>query len=150
MVRRRGMGNIRVSFARHVTASAIIFSTTRQSGRGRKTAPAVTVAFQAATSVISRLLLGRGQLVGIVARDAPEPAAAGDEALALVHLLDLADKTVFVLLFGLQEHRPEPLKRQAGPIILLVTASAHDSVIADQVALLANGISQRRLEKQRG
>jgi hypothetical protein len=84
--------------------------------------------------------------MGIVARDAPEPSAAGDEALTPVHLLDLADKTVLVLLFGLQEHGPEPLKWQAGPKILLAPAGAHDSVIADQVALLANGISQRRLK----
>ena len=57
VVRRRHMGDIRISFTRHMTANAIVVAATLQSDRGRKAAPAVAVALQAATPVIGRLLL---------------------------------------------------------------------------------------------
>ena len=78
--------------------------------------------------------------MGIMARDATEPSPAGDEALTLVHLLDLADKPAFIFLCGLNQNRPEPLERQPRAIVVVAPVQPHDSVITDQVALFANRV----------
>ena len=67
-----------------------------------------------------------------------------------MHLLDLADKAILLLVFGFLQHCPEPLNRETGPIFLLTPPSAHGSVIADQVALLANGVPERPVPDVRG
>lgn len=111
MVRRSGMGDIRVFRAGHVTGGAIIVPAPREAVRGRQTTSALGVAFEAATAVICRLLFGRRQLVGIVAGDTPQSSLAADVALTFVHLFNLPNKPAFVLASGLHEHRPEPLER---------------------------------------
>ena len=60
----------------------------------------------------------------IVACDAPEVALARREATALVHLLELADEMVLVRTSRTLEYRPEVMKWQGRPIVLIATACA--------------------------
>jgi hypothetical protein len=134
--------NIKVGFARHVTARAIVISTPLEPDSGWKAAPDLAMALQAAVTVIGHLLFWRRKPVRIVTRDATEPASAGLKTPALVHLLDLTDKPAFAAFRRLYEDCPEPLKRQSGPVVFLALAHPYNAVSADQVALLANGIAQ--------
>jgi hypothetical protein len=87
--------------------------------------------------------------VRVVAGDAPQPPrpVAALEAVALVHLLDLADgPRALPRLRGADEHRQEQPQRQAGAEVVLAAAAAQDAGGADQVTLLADGVAQRRLQ----
>ena len=86
----------------------------------------------------------------IVAGDAPEPAVAGAEAKALVHLLELADDSVLGRARCPFQHRPEPVERQPWPIVFILPVSPQHAPLAVQVALLANGVAKRRFERARG
>ncbi len=67
------------------------------------------------------------------------------EAAALVHLLDLADK-VFLGRGGSRlEDGPELIERQPRPVVLLPTIDLHDAPLSQQVALLANRVLEWRL-----
>src|SRR5262249_53407463 len=75
---------------------------------------------------------------------------AGAEALARVHLLDLAHGFVVEddpLLP--HEHRAEPVQRQPRPIVERVTAITHNASRSLQMALLTNALSQRRRQVPR-
>ncbi len=80
--------------------------------------------------------------MGVVARDTAHPALAGAEAPARTHLLDLPDKAVACLADPLCEHRQEPVKRQPGPVIFLMTMHAFDALFTDQMTLFANCITK--------
>src|SRR5262249_51548978 len=133
--------------ARHVAGGAVVLAAPLATGRLREAATAIGVAFQAAASEIARPLLGRRPTVRIVAGDAAEPACAGAEATALVHLLDLADEAVLVPARGALEHRPDAMERQPGPEIVVPAVELHDALLAQQVALLADGVAARGLQR---
>ncbi len=63
--------------------------------------------------------------------------------MALVHLFELADKTVFGPVGRLHEHRPEARERQPGPIVFISPTTPHNPGVAGQVALRANVIPER-------
>src|SRR5439155_21504580 len=107
----------------------------------------IGVALQAALPVIGHRLPGCRELMRIVAGNASESPPTRAEAAAFVHLLDLADETVLGRAGGPLEHRPEPMERQPGSKILSPTVQPHDAPLADQVALLADGISERGLQR---
>ena len=143
MIRRRGMRDVEAARLRHVTAGAVIVPAPLQPVARGKAATPLGVTHQAATSVIGHLLRGRGEMVWIVAGNAPEPTSTGAEATALVHLFELADKTVFGPVRRLHEHGPEAMKRQPGPIVLISPTDPHNPGIAGQVALRTDVIPER-------
>ncbi len=118
MIRRGGMDDVGAARARHVAADAIVVAAPLQADRRRQSTAPIGVALQAATPEIGHLLLGRRQPMRIVAGDAAESALAGEEATALVHLLDLADEPVLGRVRRRLQHRPELIERQPGPIVV--------------------------------
>src|SRR5262249_4580096 len=126
---------------RHVATGAIILPAPLQLHRRREAAAAIGMALQTAIAVIGRRVLGRGELVGIVAGDAAEPAQTGAEATARVHLLDLADETALGLISWPLENRPEVREGQPWPKVFIPMTSPQDAPTAIQVTLLADGIS---------
>ena len=104
------------------------------------------MALQAALPVVGDPLTGFGQPMRIVAGCASQRALARAEAAALVHLLDLANETLFGRPVGGVEHGPELMERQTRPVILVPAVASQDPLMAAQVTLLANRIPQRGLE----
>jgi hypothetical protein len=85
-----------------------------------------------------------------VARNAPQPPFAGDEATAGVHLLYLAHShQIIALLRRSDEHRPEQLKRQTGPVVKGLSATTQNPLPSLQMALFAYGVSQPRIQLPR-
>ena len=82
-------------------------------------------------------------MVWIVAGNAPEPTSTGAEAMALVHLFDLTDKTVFGLVRRLHEHGPKAMKWKPGPKVLSSPTHPQNPGFAGQVALRADVIPER-------
>jgi hypothetical protein len=80
----------------------------------------------------------------IVTGDAPKLTVTGAKTFAFVHLLELADKTVFRPLRRLHENRPEATKWQPGPIIFISLIDAQDPRTAGQMALRTDVISEPR------
>ena len=74
---------------------------------------------------------------------APEPTSTGPKTIALVHLLELADESVFRPVRRLHEHGPKAMKRQPGPIVLISPAHPHDPRIAGKMALRTDVITER-------
>ena len=143
MIRRRGMRDVRAARLGHVTQGAVVVLAPLQPVARGKAATLLRVTLKTATPIIGYLLCGRREMVRIVAGNAPKPALTGAEAMALVHLLDLADKPVFGPVGRLHEHGPEGMKRQPGPIVLISAARPQNPVHARQVALRADVIPQR-------
>ena len=96
MIRHRGMNDVGAARGGMWQPTQSSSRLCCEPGRRREAATPVGVALQAAFPEIGRLLAVGRQPVGIMAGDAPEPAAAGTETTALVHLLDLTDETVLV------------------------------------------------------
>src|SRR5262245_62900281 len=93
-------------------------------------------------------MLGRGEgLVRVVAGGTAEPALARLEALALDHLLDVADCFLFPA-HRRRGHvnRPEILQRKTRTVIEEPTSAARNAGLALKVALLADGLPQRGFE----
>jgi hypothetical protein len=130
-----------------MATTAIIHSAAFQPHTYRQAATLIAVALQAAIPKIGRGFARLWNSMGIVAGDAPEPAAAGAETEALSQLFELADNTVLGRASCPFQDRPEFMKRQSRTVVLIPTVGAKDAPITVQVALLANGIPQRRFQK---
>ena len=135
MIRRRGMRDVHASRPGHVTAGAVIVFAPFQPVARRKATASVGMTFQTTISVIGHLRRGRGKLVWIMARDAPEATLTGAETFTGIHLFKLADKTVLGLVGRPHEHRPEARKRQPGTIVLILPTRPYDPLFTGQVAL---------------
>jgi hypothetical protein len=143
MIGRRGMRDVEAALLRHMTMSAVVVPVPLQSVARRKAATLFSVTRQAATPVIGHLLLRRGEMVWTVAGNAPESALTGAKTMALVHLFELADKTVFSPVGRLDEHGPKARERQPRPIVLIALTYPHNPGVAGKVALRANVIPER-------
>ena len=147
MIDRRGMNDVGGPRPRHVAADAVILAAPLPTDRRRQPAAAIGVTLQATVPVIAHPLLRGRQPMRIVAGDATEPAVTGAEATALVHLLDLADEPIRRRARRLLEHRPDPIKGQSGPEILIATVELHHALVAQQMTLLADAIPERGLQR---
>ena len=147
MIRLGDMDDAGAAQARHVATDAIIGPALTRPAAHRQAATSIGVAFQAAIAEVGYLRLGLREPMGIVAGDAPESALARFEATALVHLLELADETVFGRARWLLQHGPEAMEWQTRPKVLIPAAGPQDTPLAVQVALLADGVPERGLQR---
>jgi hypothetical protein len=112
----------------------------------RQAATSIGVALQAAIPEVGRIFLRLRKPMRIVACDAPKAPLACLEAATLAQLLELADETVFDETVRTLEYRPEALKGQSRPKVLIASACAQDAFLPVQVALLADGIPECGLQ----
>ncbi len=78
--------------AGHVAGGAIVVREGGEAAGGGQGAAVIGVAAEAAVTEVGDALGGLGAPVGVVAGGAAEPAAAGEVAAALAHLLDVPDR----------------------------------------------------------
>src|SRR5436190_41101 len=153
MVCGSGVNNVGSGVGRHVAVDAAVLSALAEAlGHRQTTPPALLVALQAGGAVVLDTSRWLNALVRIMAGDTAQPVfpVTGLKAAALVHLLDMADSLrAFPPLRCGDEHRPELLHRQAGAEVVQPAAVAHEPSFPLQVALLADGLAERRRQVPR-
>ena len=139
MVGRRRVGDVRDSRARHVARDAVLALPPRLPLGQRQGAPSFFVALETALAVVRDLGGRRRQAVRVVARDAAKLTLARGETATCFHLLDMPDRLelAFVSLLH-QEHRQEPVDRQARPIVERLAARPGETERALEMALLTD------------
>src|SRR5262249_29399262 len=141
MIGDRRVGQIMRGAPWHVAVNAAIVRF-RLPIRDGKTAALLLVAYQTALAKEARTLVRRRLGVWIVATDAAQLAGAGLKAAARCHLLNLTDKFRRAAKFRRRnEHRQIPMQRQAGSVIVRLSAAALNAVAAFQMTLLADRIA---------
>ncbi len=150
MVRHRGMRNVRAAVLAHVAIDATIVGLLALSLRDVHFASVRLVALQTATAIkLNPLVLVR-PVVRIVTRNAAEFSLAGNVAAALLHLLELAHRAITLHHFRNENvDRPELVQRQTRAKIEGLAAAPQTAVLPLQMALLANGVAQPRLQLRR-
>src|SRR5262249_55245763 len=103
---------------------------------------------QAAPAEESDAFVFRGLRVWIVAGDAAELPTAGGEATAQLHLLDVVDR-VWIVQVGVDENVPELAQWHSGAAVEQRAPAAQHAGRALEVALLAAGVAQPRLQLRR-
>ena len=147
MVGRRDVHDVAALRPRHVARDAAIIPAPRQAhGVGQRATLAV-VARQALLAEVVRLLGRRGDLMRVVARDAAEPPPALAVATAGPHLLDVPHR--LAPLVRATEDREEVGRGQTGAIVERLPTRSVNAMVAQEVALLADGLAEAGLQVPR-
>src|SRR5262249_8182975 len=149
MIGRSCVSNVRASVARHVAVDAAVRgialpSLTRRHGTADLTLGLI-VTFQAGGAIVPLTLLGSDMDVRVVASGAAHLQLADrtPNAFALVHLLDVVARLgVLAALPRLNEHCPEVVQGQTGPIVEQAPSRTEDARLAFQMALFAHRVAQ--------
>ena len=126
-----------------MTLNAIVVRALGQSCRLGKLAAGGLVTRQAPAAEVRGLFLRPWNLMGIVARNTTEPAVTRAETPADFHLRDVSHG-LDPLLLGAAINRVKLDRGQAGAIVEFVTARPADPLVAQEVALLADGRAECR------
>jgi hypothetical protein len=148
MIGDRDVHDIRAGRHGHVTGDTTVLGAPDQAFRDRKTATAALMAAQALLAEESELLLRRGELVRVVTGNATKLPLGLSITTAGLHLLDVPDRLVLSPVRGVIDC-VEGGGGKTGSIVERVTAGQLDPMIAQEVALLADGRAERGLEMPR-